>query len=313
MPETLIAQDHVNQTTESTAEARAIAEEAYVFGFAIVENNKAVWAYGVEPKSPVYGGFNAVHNETQLKGPDDTAVVSANNDTFYTSALMDLRAEPVVLEVPQVTDRYYSFMLVDMVTDNFDYVGTRATGTKAGTYAVTGPGWKGHLPKGVSCAIPGAPKESMMRRHIATRRKDPMASSFVQKSRSLQSQRPANRIKSHSSRIPMSPPNYISSERQVAGCERRSSGRMVGKPYLTRLGKSCSSLANWEILTGKPQLLFDTCASKWTKDIYRKEPRSVEYGSWWRNCACTWRGAGSPVWVSIRRSRITPRSPPLCS
>lgn len=76
-------------------------------------------------------------------------MVSANNDTFYTSALMDLRAEPVVLQVPQVTDRYYSFMLVDMVTDNFAYVGTRATGTEAGNYVVTGPGWKGHLPDGV--------------------------------------------------------------------------------------------------------------------------------------------------------------------
>ena len=130
-------------------EARAIGEEAYVFGFAIVEHYKAVWAYGVEPKSPKYGGFNAIRSEPRLYGPDDTAVISANNDTFYTSALMDLRAEPVVLQVPEVTDRYYSFMLVDMVTDNFAYVGTRATGTKAGAYALTGPGWKGHLPQGV--------------------------------------------------------------------------------------------------------------------------------------------------------------------
>lgn len=130
------------------AEARTIAEEAYVFGFAMVEHNKAVWAYGVEPKSPKYAGFNTMRNETQLYGPDDTAVVSPNNDTLYSAALMDLRAEPVVLQVPDVANRYYSFMLVDMVTDNFDYVGTRATGTKAGTYVVTGPGWKGHLPKG---------------------------------------------------------------------------------------------------------------------------------------------------------------------
>jgi hypothetical protein len=76
-------------------------------------------------------------------------VVSANNDTLYTSALMDLRAEPVVLQVPDVPQRYYSFMLVDLVTDNFDYVGTRATGARAGTYVVTGPGWKGRLPKGL--------------------------------------------------------------------------------------------------------------------------------------------------------------------
>lgn len=129
-------------------EARAVAEEAYVFGFAIVEHYKALWAYGVEPKSPKYGGFNALRNETRLYGPEDTAVVSVNNDTLYTSALMDLQAEPVVLQVPDVPNRYYSFMLVDMVTDNFDYVGTRATGTKAGTYVVTGPGWKGHLPQG---------------------------------------------------------------------------------------------------------------------------------------------------------------------
>jgi hypothetical protein len=132
----------------SAKEARAIAEQAYVFGFAIVEHYKAVWAYGVEPKSPKYSGFNALRNETRLYGPEDTAVVSPNNDTLYTSALMDLRAEPVVLQVPDVSDRYYSFMLVDLVTDNFAYVGTRATGTKAGTYVVTGPGWKGHLPQG---------------------------------------------------------------------------------------------------------------------------------------------------------------------
>ena len=137
------------QTSITPAEARAIAEEAYVFGFALVEHNKAIWAYGVEPRSPKYAGFNAIRNETKLYGPEDTAVVSANNDTLYTSAVMDLRAEPVVLQVPAVTDRYYSFMLVDMVTDNFDYIGSRATGTKAGTYAVTGPGWKGHLPNGM--------------------------------------------------------------------------------------------------------------------------------------------------------------------
>ena len=130
------------------AEARSLAEEAYVFGFAIVEHYKALWAYGVEPRSPKYGGFNHVRSETRLYGPEDTAVVSANNDTIYTSGLMDLRAEPVVLQVPEVKNRYYSFMLVDMVTDNFDYVGTRATGTKAGTYVLTGPGWKGHLPTG---------------------------------------------------------------------------------------------------------------------------------------------------------------------
>jgi hypothetical protein len=137
-------------TAVTPAEAKATAEEAYIFGFAIVEHYKALWAYGVEPKSPKYGGINKLRNETKLYGPKDTAVVSANNDTIYTSGMIDLRAEPVVLQVPEVADRYYSFMLVDMVTDNFAYVGSRATGTKAGAYALTGPGWKGALPRGVT-------------------------------------------------------------------------------------------------------------------------------------------------------------------
>ncbi len=131
-------------------EARAIAEEAYIFGMAIVEHYKALWAYGIEPQSPKYCGINKLCNDTRLYGPKDTAVVSANNDTIYTSGMMDLRAEPMILQVPAITDRYYSFMLVDMVTDNFAYVGSRATGTEPGTYAITGPGWKGQLPKGVT-------------------------------------------------------------------------------------------------------------------------------------------------------------------
>ena len=138
------------KTPITPAEAKTIAEEAYVFGFAIVEHYKALWAYGVEPKSPKYGGINKLRNEAQLYGPKDTAVVSANNDTIYTSGMIDLRTEPMVLQVPDISDRYYSFMLVDMVTDNFGYVGSRATGTKAGAYALTGPGWKGQLPKGVA-------------------------------------------------------------------------------------------------------------------------------------------------------------------
>lgn len=138
------------QAPLAPAEARLIAEEAYVFGMAIVEHYKALWAYGVEPKSPKYFGMNRIGHESRLYGPKDTAVVSANNDTIYTSGWMDLRAEPMILQVPAVTGRYYSFMLVDVVTDNFAYVGSRATGTQPGTYALTGPGWKGQLPKGVS-------------------------------------------------------------------------------------------------------------------------------------------------------------------
>src|SRR5437762_10480507 len=63
---------------------------------------------------------------------------------------MDLRAEPVVLSVPAVDPkRYYSIMLCDGNTYNYGYVGTRATGSKAGDYMVVGPDWKGATPAGI--------------------------------------------------------------------------------------------------------------------------------------------------------------------
>ena len=53
------------------------------------------------------------------------------------------------LTVPEISDRYYTMEIVDFMADNFAYVGTRATGTKAGNYAIFGPDWKGALPPGV--------------------------------------------------------------------------------------------------------------------------------------------------------------------
>ena len=44
--------------------------------------------------------------------------------------------------------------IVDFMGDNFAYVGTRATGTKAGHYAIIGPNWKGTLPEGVEALPP---------------------------------------------------------------------------------------------------------------------------------------------------------------
>ncbi len=63
---------------------------------------------------------------------------------------MDLRAEPIVLSVPEIDrSRYYSVMLVDGNTYNYGYIGTRATGSEAGDYMVAGPDWQGVTPPGI--------------------------------------------------------------------------------------------------------------------------------------------------------------------
>lgn len=77
-----------------------------------------------------------------------------NNDTLYSRAWLYVKDEPVIISVPEIPDRYYTLEFVNFMGDNFDYVGTRTTGTKAGNYAVVAAGWKGKLPAGVKVLTP---------------------------------------------------------------------------------------------------------------------------------------------------------------
>jgi hypothetical protein len=72
-----------------------------------------------------------------------------NHDTLYTVGWLDLSKKPEVLHVPDMAGRYYSIEFVDPWGDVFAYVGRRATGTRAGDYLISGPGWRGSLPQGV--------------------------------------------------------------------------------------------------------------------------------------------------------------------
>jgi hypothetical protein len=76
-------------------------------------------------------------------------VVRANVDTLYSAACLDLSKEPIVLSVPDTKGRYYLMPMLDAWTNIFASPGKRTTGTKAGHFAITGPGWSGALPKGV--------------------------------------------------------------------------------------------------------------------------------------------------------------------
>jgi hypothetical protein len=132
-------------------EAEAIAREAYVWGFPMVMNYKTLYNYVIDTESPDYKGpFNEVACEARLFTPEDRAVVTPNADTPYCMFWLDLRAEPLVLTVPQMEpERYYSFQLIDWYTHNFAYVGTLSTGNGAGSFLVAGPGWDGEKPDGV--------------------------------------------------------------------------------------------------------------------------------------------------------------------
>ena len=86
-----------------------------------------------------------------MNTPADKDIVTPNNDTPYSWAWLDLRAEPIVLSLPAVpAPRYYVNQWFDLYTHNFAYTGVRATGRNAGNYLFAGPNWKGPVPKSIT-------------------------------------------------------------------------------------------------------------------------------------------------------------------
>ncbi|HEY1068487.1 MAG TPA: DUF1254 domain-containing protein [Pirellulales bacterium] len=137
---------------EPTVEERAkIVEDAYIYAFPMVMNYGTMYEFCVDKESSQYKGpFNYLSNTARVFTPKDTAIVTPNSDTPYSMIYMDLRAEPIVLSVPEIEkSRYYSIQLVDMYTFNIGYIGSRATGNQAGRYLIAGPGWKGETPAGI--------------------------------------------------------------------------------------------------------------------------------------------------------------------
>jgi hypothetical protein len=79
------------------------------------------------------------------------ATTGVNRDTLMTAGWLDLSKGPLVLHVPEMSDRYYSVQFTDPSKNtNFAYIGKRVTGTQAGDYLVSGPGWEGQVPGGMT-------------------------------------------------------------------------------------------------------------------------------------------------------------------
>ena len=130
-----------------------LAAEAFLYGFPLVFDLSEAQSFtqvGMGSIAPA--PFNRFGHADQLAGPHDK-FVSINNDTIYSIAQLDLGGGPLVLDVPDTAGRYYVLQFVDAWTNNFAYVGRRATGTERGTYLLTPPGWEGSesdVPRGAT-------------------------------------------------------------------------------------------------------------------------------------------------------------------
>ncbi len=97
--------------------------------------------------------INTLYAVPELAAPSASMsriLTTGNHETLYVLGWLDLSKGPQVLHVPGMGGRYYSVQFTDPFDGaDFAYVGTRATGTQAGDFLITGPGWKGTVPLGM--------------------------------------------------------------------------------------------------------------------------------------------------------------------
>jgi hypothetical protein len=113
------------------------AAEAYLYGYPLVYDLTEV-AENVEGGGslPLQAPYNSFAHARRLLGPE-TRFVSPNNDTLYVIGQCDVRQGPLVLHVPDTGDRYYVLQFVDAWTNNFAYIGRRASGTAEAEFLLT--------------------------------------------------------------------------------------------------------------------------------------------------------------------------------
>ncbi len=129
----------------------AAARDAYTYAYPLVtmEYTRRSLTNAVAPQgtSAPMGQFVRMR---EYPNAQFRAVTAPNADTLYTQAWFDVAKEPWIVSVPDMGDRYFLLPMLDGWTDVFAAPGKRTTGGKAQTFAITGPGWTGTLPPGVT-------------------------------------------------------------------------------------------------------------------------------------------------------------------
>jgi hypothetical protein len=147
-------------SSSSGAMAPPSVADAFVWGYPLVVTQRTLQTFA----SVI--GVNTLFNQTALSNASTRLVVSPNTDTLYSVAVVDLRSEPMVLTVPDVTDRYWTYQFLDAFTTSFHYIGTRTTAGNGGQFVITAPGWKGALPAGAVQVAAPTPTMFLLGRYL---------------------------------------------------------------------------------------------------------------------------------------------------
>ena len=131
-------------------EAVRIATEAYIYGYPLVTFDMArKQQTNVAKPDAEHAPMGQVIRMRSYPAVDNHCCAAPNADTLYTEVWLDVSKEPWVFSIPDMGDRYYIMPMLDGWSEVIDVAGSHTTGGKPQTYAITGPGWKGVLPKDV--------------------------------------------------------------------------------------------------------------------------------------------------------------------
>jgi hypothetical protein len=130
-------------------EAKEIAQEAYIYGYSMITTEVTRMQMSNVPKAEgLRAPMGQFLNVPRYPPADYRGVSAPNADTLYSLAWVDL-SEPQVVSHPDMGKRFYLFEMVDLWMTIVETPGSRIDGGKSGHYLLTGPGWKGEVPKGM--------------------------------------------------------------------------------------------------------------------------------------------------------------------
>jgi len=150
------AQDGTPAGTIMTKEyVELVGRLAYLWGWPLVNNYNRALAVAKLPEPGRIGGVIPASPPGQVSMVTDYIdaaehfVTCPNQDTVYGAGYQRLDVTPVVVQVPDFGDRFFTYQIADARTDSFGQIG-KQYGTKPGFYLVVGPDWKGDTPAGIA-------------------------------------------------------------------------------------------------------------------------------------------------------------------
>ncbi|WP_136806764.1 DUF1254 domain-containing protein [Desulfosediminicola flagellatus] len=139
------------QDTIAPDVARNLATKAWVFGLPLVMFEKQVdYSTYVTEAGEARAPINQFVHYRKFVDASNRSIVGFNVDNLYSLAWIDLKAEPLVLSVPAMGERYWMMQIVDAWNGVPAVPGSRThSGDAPHVFLVAGPDWKGTVPEGM--------------------------------------------------------------------------------------------------------------------------------------------------------------------